>query len=471
MFNTVFKKMTMVYFIVILVTFMILGFSLIKVFENYYFENRTQALIDEGQKLNSTIIDYLNNKVSYERLYITLQSIERFLNSKTWVIDKRGIIYGVSSESEERWIGKQISTNDVIEVFEGNIVTKRGEYDEVFGGSVLTVGIPIFINGKVQNAVFMHSPIYEINEALNELYKLTITTLAISLIIASLLIYYITQRITKPLTEITKITKQIASGEFHKRLDIKSSDEIGELCRSFNNMAREIEKIEQTRKGFIADVSHELRSPLTLIKGYVKGLMDTELSEDKRKKYINIIYEETDRLSELISNLLDLSRMESGKYYLELETFNINELLRRNIIKFTNRLEEKNINVDVNFSKDPLMVLGEKDSISQVVYNIIDNAVKFMNASDRRKLIIGTIVEDDKAVVYIQDTGSGIPQEEIRNIWTRFYKGDKSRSRQIKGTGLGLSIVKEIIKAHNQDIWVESQVGDGTKFTFTLELS
>lgn len=471
MFNSVFKKMTLVYFIIILISFAILGVALAKVFENYYFEQRTQALIEEGQKLNSTIIDYLNDDVSYQRLALDLQSIERYLNTKIWVIDKTGTIYGVSSISEENWIGKQVSTKDVIEVYKGNTVTNRGEYDQVFGGPVLTVGIPIYVNGIVLNAVFMHSPIYEIREALYEVYKLIFTTLAISLIIASFLIYYATQRITKPLTDITKITKEIASGDFHKRLDIESKDEIGELSRSFNNMARELENIEMTRKGFIANVSHELRSPLTLIKGYIKGLMDDKLPEDKRRKYTNIIYEETERLSELISNLLDLSRMESGKYNLEFEEFDINELLRRNIIKFTNKLEEKNIDVEVNFLEDPLIVRGEKDSISQVIYNIIDNGIKFMSKDDGQKLMINTKLKGNKAIISIEDTGIGVAEEEIEDIWERFYKSDKSRSRQIKGTGLGLPIVKEILKAHNEDIWVESQVGKGSKFTFTLRLS
>lgn len=461
--------MTLIYLIVILISFAILGFSLIKMFETYYFEKRSEVLIEEGRKLNTTVIKYFNGQISFERLSLELESIERFLNAKIWVIDYYGKIYGVSSESEKEWVGKQISTEDIISVLNGNIVTKMGEYDDLFGGPVLSVGMPIYINNKVQNAIFMHSPIYEINETLKEVYKIILTSMAVALLIVTILIYYTSQRISRPLTKINKITKRIASGEFHRRLDIKSNDEIGQLSASFNNMAQELEKIEEMRKEFIANVSHELRSPLTLIKGYMKGIMDSDISEEKRKQYVNIAYEETERLTELINNLLDLSKMESGNYPLNIVKFDINELLRRNIIKFGNKLEEKDINVEVEFAKDSLAVFGEQESISQVVSNIIDNAIKFMNNNDN--LTIETNIKDKKVFISIADTGVGISKEEQKNIWKRFYKGDKSRSRQVKGTGLGLPIVKEIIKNHKENIWVESEAGKGTKFIFTLDLA
>ena len=468
MSNSVFKKMIMTYLAVILISFIIFALLLINMLEDYYFEKRTEALINEGQKLNNSVINYLNGEVSYERLSVELESIERFLNSKIWVVDNKGYIYGVSNKSQEEWIGKQVSTGDIISVLNGEIITNRGGYDEVFKGPVLTVGVPIIINGNVKNAVFMHSPIYEVEETIKEILKLILTSITIALGISMMLIYFTSQRISKPLMEMNKITKVIASGEFQKRLDIVSDDEIGQLAQSFNNMAGELEKLEEMRKGFIADVSHELRSPLTVIKGYIKGLMEDEIDNDKKAMYVDIIYEETERLTELINNLLDLSKMESGSYPLNIAEFNINELLRRNIIKFGNKLEEKNIEVEVQFKEEPLLVKAEKESISQVVSNIIDNAIKFMGDNDN--LSIRTYIKNKKAHISIEDSGLGIPKEELNDIWKRFHKGDKSRSRQVKGTGLGLSIVKEIIKNHNENIWVESEINKGTKFTFTLEL-
>lgn len=469
MFNTVFKKLVLVYLIVIVVIFAVLGISLMKMFENYYFDKKSQVLIDEGQKLNLTVVKYLNGQVTYERLGLELEAIERFLNTKIWVIDKMGYVYGVSSKSETKWIGRQLSEEDIINVLKGNVITKRNVYDEYFGSPVMTVGIPIFVNGKVENGIFMHSPIYEIKETLNEVYKIILYSIGISFFIATTMLYTISQKISRPIKEINQITKVIASGEFHKRVSIKSKDELGQLASSFNHMAEELSKLENMRRGFIADVSHELRTPLTLIKGYTKGLMDVELPENKKDEYFKIICEETDRLTELINNLLDLSRMESGSNTLNIESFNINELIRRNILKFSNGLEKKNIHVEIEFKKEPLWVAADRESISQVIANLIDNAVKFMNNEDT--LTIDTCIKDNKALISIKDTGIGIPDDEIKNIWERFYKGDKSRSRQVKGTGLGLAIVKEIIKSHNEDIIVESKVGEGTRFSFTLRLS
>lgn len=468
MFNTVFKKLVLVYLVVIVIIFAVLGVSMMKIFENYYFDKKSEALINEGQKLNSTVVNYLNGRVSYERFKMELESIERFLNTKIWVIDKMGYVYGVSSQSETKWIGRQLTEEDIINVLKGNIITKRKGYDDYFGSPVMTVGIPILINGTVENGVFMHSPIYEIKETLNEVYKIILYSIGMSLVIAITMLYIISQKISKPIKEINEITKVIASGEFDKRVSIKSKDELGQLANSFNHMAEELNKLEEMRKGFIADVSHELRTPLTLIKGYTKGIMDVELPEHKRNEYFKIICEETDRLTELINNLLDLSRMETGKNILNKEKFNINELIRRNILKYSNGLEEKNINVEINFIEEPLWVIADKESISQVISNLIDNAVKFMNYED--SLIISTITEKNKALISIRDTGIGILNEDIENIWERFYKGDKSRSRQVKGTGLGLSIVKEIIKSHNEEIKVKSKIGEGTEFLFTLEL-
>ncbi|SCG82305.1 sensor histidine kinase [Proteiniborus sp. DW1] len=468
MFNTVFKKLVSVYFIVILVIFAVLGASMIKMFENYYFEKRSEVLIAEGQKLNSTVIKYLNRQVTYERLELEMESIERFLNTKVWVVDKMGYVYGVSNRSETRLIGRQLTEDDIVSVLKGNIIAKRGSYDEYFNSPVMTVGIPIFINGKVENGIFMHSPIYEVKETLKETYKIIIYSMLISMTIALVLLYFISQRISRPIKEMNEITKVIASGEFDKRVSIMSKDEIGQLAVSFNYMAGELDKLEEMRKGFIADVSHELRTPLTLIKGYVKGLMDVELSEETREEYLDIIYRETGRLTELINNLLDLSKMESGKNILNMEKFDINELIRRTIVNYSNKLEEKDINIEARFAQDPTLVMADKDSISQVISNLVDNAIKFMNNGGN--LFVKTEMKEDKVFISIKDTGIGIPENELNNIWQRFYKGDKSRSRQIKGTGLGLSIVKEIIKSHNEQIWVESKIGEGTVFCFTLKL-
>lgn len=468
MFNTVFKKLVSVYFIVILVIFAVLGASMIKMFENYYFEKRSEVLIAEGQKLNSTVIKYLNRQVTYERLELEMESIERFLNTKVWVVDKMGYVYGVSNRSETKLIGRQLTEDDIVSVLKGNIIAKRGSYDEYFNSPVMTVGIPIFINGKVENGIFMHSPIYEVKETLKETYKIIIYSMLISMTIALVLLYFISQRISRPIKEMNEITKVIASGEFDKRVSIMSKDEIGQLAVSFNYMAGELDKLEEMRKGFIADVSHELRTPLTLIKGYVKGLMDVELSEETREEYLDIIYRETGRLTELINNLLDLSKMESGKNILNMEKFDINELIRRTIVNYSNKLEEKDINIEARFAQDPTLVMADKDSISQVISNLVDNAIKFMNNGGN--LFVKTEMKEDKVFISIKDTGIGIPENELNNIWQRFYKGDKSRSRQIKGTGLGLSIVKEIIKSHNEQIWVESKIGEGTVFCFTLKL-
>lgn len=231
-------------------------------------------------------------------------------------------------------------------------------------------------------------------------------------------------------------------------------------------MANALEKIEEMRRGFIANVSHELRTPMTSIRGFVEGILDGTIPEEKHRDYLNIVKEETMRLNRLTTDLLDLARMESGEMELHLISFNINELIRRSIIKMQSHIIQKNIFVQANFEKEDMFAEGDVDSIERIILNLIYNSVKFV--AEGGKIILATKYYKDRILVSVEDNGIGISKEEIDLIWERFYKSDKSRGIEKKGTGLGLAIVKNIIQEHKQEIWVESELGKGTKFSFTL---
>lgn len=249
-------------------------------------------------------------------------------------------------------------------------------------------------------------------------------------------------------------------------MPLNSNDEIGELIASFNYMTEKLENLEMMRKSFISNVSHELRSPLTSIRGFIEGILDRTIPDEKRDFYLNLVREEVIKLNNLINQLLELSRLEWGKINLNLSTFKIYSVIAEELIKFEKRIEEKKIEVFLEVNEN-LMVKADRDLISRVVHNLLDNAIKYNKVGG--KIYIYSEVENGKAYITIQDTGIGIPEKLQKLIWERFYKVDESRSLE-KGVGLGLSIVKEIIKLHKQNIWVESEEGVGTKFTFTLDL-
>jgi signal transduction histidine kinase len=247
---------------------------------------------------------------------------------------------------------------------------------------------------------------------------------------------------------------------------VLSKDEIGELGESFNSMADALQNLENLRREFIANISHELRSPITSIRGFIQGILDGTIPEDKYKYYLSIALSESKRLTRLISDVLDLSRLESGEFSLRMEKFDLNELIRVNIIRFENEIENKKLNVDVTLSGNELYVIGDRDRVGQVISNLIDNAIKFTNEGG--KIGLNTSIDSKKVMVNVSDTGVGIPEDELKLIWDRFHMVDKSRTTK-KGTGLGLSIARQIINQHGEKIWVKSQEGIGTTFSFTLK--
>ena len=232
-------------------------------------------------------------------------------------------------------------------------------------------------------------------------------------------------------------------------------------------MAVALQNIEEMRRGFVANVSHELRTPMTSIRGFVDGILDGTIPPEKQNHYLTIVRDETIRLNRLVNDLLDLARMEAGEVKLNITVWDINELVRKCVIKLETLLLEKGLTVDADFEEEDLPVKADSDSIERVVYNLMHNAIKFTPAGG--KISIKTRKRKDKAEIIVKDTGIGIAQNDQDMIWDRFYKADKSRGRDKTGTGLGLAIVRNIINEHGQNIWVESKPGEGTAFMFTLD--
>ena len=231
-------------------------------------------------------------------------------------------------------------------------------------------------------------------------------------------------------------------------------------------MAESLEKVELARREFISNVSHELRSPLTSIKGFITGIIDGVIPRDRESYYLNIVNNEVSRLSRLVTDLLDISSMESGKFKMNIIKLDINEIITLCILNLEAKVKEKKINVEVIFNEDHQYCFADRDRIIQVIINLIENAIKY--GDEGGKIQINTYAKSDIVYVSIFNTGVNIPKEDVNKIWERFYKIDKSRTNKIS-TGLGLPIVRLILTQHNQDIWSENIPDKGVKFTFTLK--
>lgn len=285
---------------------------------------------------------------------------------------------------------------------------------------------------------------------------------------AMIVISLISRRITDPIKQIGEAAKEYAQGRFTVRVKVDGQDEITELSRAFNNMATSLATHEENRNTFIANVSHDLRTPMTTISGFVDGILDGTIPPEEQTRYLQTISGEVHRLSRLVNTLLEVSRLESGRSMKTVD-FNLTEKARQILISLMGKIDAKKLDVEFDCDDEDVYVLADPDAIHQVLYNLMDNAVKFTQNGGTVSISISAS-RGKKAIVSVRNTGDGIPEEEIPHIFERFYKSDRSRGLDKTGTGLGLYIVKTILDKHGESISVTSEVGSHTEFTFGLSL-
>ena len=302
------------------------------------------------------------------------------------------------------------------------------------------------------------------NSNLNVVY----ITAAILLILSLIILLVFTKTVYFPLQKITEGANEYAAGNLEYRIDLNTRDEMGYLAGTLNYMSGELNKLEEYQRNFIANVSHDFRSPLTSIKGYLEAIIDGTIPPEMYEKYLTRVISETEHLTKLTQGMLTLNSLDS-KGYLSRSSFDINRVIKDTAASFEGTCEKKNINFELTFSDSMQMVYADLGKIQQVLYNLIDNAIKFSHQDST--IYIQTRIKNEKIFVSVKDTGIGIPKDSVQKVFDRFYKSDLSRGKDKKGTGLGLAIVKEIIQAHGENIDVVSTEGVGSEFIFSLPLA
>lgn len=464
--KTIFSKQMALYLGILLFSFSILGFALSMAFSRYYINEKEEALVKQGEKISA---QFAQSDVSVSRLTKELQILEEYMNASVFIINKTGEIY-VSGENQE-WIGQTITDEAIKGVLKGKIVTVEGKINGMFTESVLTVGYPITIRDKTIGGIFMCISMPEIEKNIDGMYEAGIVCMIISIAVGVFLVYISSRRISQPLMEMNAAAKDIAGGNFERRISNSNNDEVGQLAESLNNMAESLFAHEKESRDFIANISHDLRSPLTSIQGFLNAIIDGTIQQEKQEYYLNIILEETQRLTNLTNNIVDLSRAQSSGISLKKAEFDINELIRDSLEKIQPRFDDKKISAEVIFAEESTIVMADAEIIQRVFQNLIDNALKFTRQGGKIEIETLFPKEKNKIFISVRDNGKGIGEEDQKHIFDRFFKADASRGEDKKGGGLGLSIVKEFIKAHGEKIWVVSQIGKGSEFTFSLTLA
>ncbi|MBR1477034.1 MAG: HAMP domain-containing histidine kinase [Lachnospiraceae bacterium] len=467
------RKTLYVKFIIAYLIFWTFGFVVVSLFvpnmtRERLINEKANSLYSEAVLIADTdAANLYSGDTSLEEAKHILDSVAVFLNSEIMIINPSGrVILDTSSAID-------VDNPVIIEGFDSAVVSKSyyttGNFFDTFETDVLTVLAPIAADYKVNGYVVINSSMNDIETSTIGMLNISYMTMAVIFLLSLIVLYFFTEMVYIPLKKITKATEQYANGNMHYTFEVDSSDEIGYLAASLSYMAGELASYEDDQKKFVANVSHDFRSPLTSIRGYLEAMLDGTIPAEMHEKYIGIVLNETERLTKLTNSLLTLNNLNTKGMLLDLSDFDINAVIRSVAATFEGRCIEKNINLELVLTGEELFVRADKSKIEQVLYNLTDNAMKFSNKDSVIK--IETTEKKNKLFVSVKDSGIGIPKEDLKLIWDRFYKSDSSRGKDKKGTGLGLSIVKEIINAHNENINVISTPGEGSEFIFSLSES
>ncbi len=438
-----------------------------KVVENYFIKQQQERMVQESKSISYQYIKaYYGDQMDAIDFNQYIQILSYHLQARIWVMSKGGSIYIDSERGYYSLGGKKIDNDSINRALDGEIITMTGTFHGMFDQRVITVAVPVIANHEIKGIIVMHSNIPTLEKNLRFIYVFTFIFLIITILLLSILNFIFSRRISLFFNEINKTATAIANGDFNTRVTEHSEKEFKDVANNLNYMAIELEKLEDMRKSFIANISHDIRSPLTSIKGYVQAILDKTISYEHQEKYLNIVLDEANRLAKLTNDILLLNSMENSEMTVERTNFDIHYMIRKTLSQFEQKIVNKKIDITLLIDKKELYVIGDIDKIQRVIYNLIDNAVKFCEEDD--KITIETSLTGSKATVVIEDTGPGINKNELKYIWDRFYKGDPSRGKHRQGTGLGLSIVRQIIKAHDEKITVTSEENVGTRFSFTL---
>lgn len=359
-----------------------------------------------------------------------------------------------------------ISQDIINKALEEGTYTEVGKMGEIYKSSYYTVGVPLQLSdGRFAGIVFASATAQGLTDFMSEILKMFLLSAFVMMIVTFALVYVVTGNLVRPLQEMVKATESFAKGDFTARVPVNERDEIGKLSMAFNNMATSLAQQETVRRSFIANVSHELKTPMTSIAGFIDGILDGTIPPEREQHYLTIVSDEVKRLSRLVRSMLNIAKIEAGEMTLKPTIFDINEVVLSSIFTFEQTIEGKQLEIK-GLDAGKIMVEADEDLIHQVVYNLLENAVKFANEGGYVQ--VSYTVDPKRTYISIKNSGTGIPKDEISKVFDRFYKTDRSRSVDKTGVGLGLYIVRSIVNLHQSEVIVRSVENEYCEFSFSV---
>ncbi len=434
-------------------------------YEDKLIEDKKSLLYNEAASISDEYMtSFYNEELSLPNLTTQIKTIGAILNARIWIVNNSGFV--ISDTKPDAESDSPINVLDMNPDFLDSTFHNHTVMKGVLSEPMLSVVYKVIYKYQVQGYIVMHSSISSIQKECTHVFDIINICFILFLGFLFLIFSYIYYLTIIPLGKLNKAASEYTKGNYSYVLKMKRQDEYGSLANSISYMAGEINNLDDYQKKFVANISHDFRSPLTSIKGYAEALQDGTIPYEMKDKYLGIILFETERLNKLTTSLLALNSFENHGTLLEIVSFDINHIIKKTAESFEGACTQKKITLNLIFASKETLVDADMGKIQQVLYNLLDNAIKFSHHNSTIK--ISTVEKGDKVFISVKDSGIGIPKDSIKKIWERFYKTDASRGKDKKGTGLGLSITKEIIAAHNENINVISTEGVGTEFIFTL---
>lgn len=476
MFSSLFSKLICVYICILTLILAIIFFTLTHAIQSYLIKD-TFSLMQHQAK---GILEEFYYQQEYENftleeniihIFLYIININKWRGTTTWIVDQNGLGYKVSPEGVFEYKSSSKMSNLLSDIFSKSYIEYNNYIidDDSVSLPSLCIGYPVVINEATQYAILICTPMENILKAIKGIQNLMLNIVSIIGSISFILIYIVARQMTNPLKDMNIAAKHIAEGKFNERIKINGNDEIAQLSVSLNAMAEALDKIEENRRSFIANISHDLRSPLTSIQGFTMAILDGTITPDYQERYLNIILKETQRMITMVNTILNLEQLQEQKISMKHQIFNINEVLKSAAMSLETRAKNKNLSILLSLDEENNRVVGDIEYINRVIQNLLDNAFKFVKENGH--IILQTKVIHQKLWISVLNDGPPIPKDKQKLIWERFYKEDSSRGEDKKGIGLGLVIAKEIIKQHNETIEVHSDEEGIVEFRFSMTLA
>lgn len=481
MYKSIFSKYFAMTTAIILLCFTVLGVVLLKFASDYWIKEKQDLLSVNAVK----VADYIKKDgILLNQIYSINTEALTFMETTAQALDAN--VFLTTTSGQPKFVSaseggfNQHEGNNVPKDIMDKIMDKKhmdGDADSAYyevgrlGGmydqTYYTAGVPVFHeNGTKLGAVFVSVDAGGLNKYIWNMLQMYLWAAMIVLTLSFIIVYLTSYRLVKPLRQMAFAARRYGEGDFSFQVVVKGKDEVADLARSFNYMASSLASVEGMRRSFVANVSHELKTPMTTIAGFIDGILDGTVVPEKRNYYLNIVSNEVKRLSRLVKSMLDISRIDAGELKTNPAEIDLTDTMCRALLNFESGIEDKRIEVRGLEELAPVMVYADHDMIYQVIYNLTDNAVKFTNEGGYMQFQV--YEEEGRAHLIIRNSGRGIPRTELNAIFDRFYKSDKSRSHDKRGVGLGLFIVQMLIELHGGEIVARSEENEYFEVEFWI---